>query len=94
MPTFMPQASREEMEASREQMLSMASGLDDVLNGERKARNLPRDVGFVLLVFPYGEHDGGQVNYVSNGADRTEIAILFKEIMARWAGQADVSGSA
>lgn len=40
----------------REAMNGIAHGIDDVLNGNAKGSD--RKVGFVLLVFPYGEHEG------------------------------------
>ena len=40
-------------------------------------------VGFVLLLFPYGNSDG-RCNYLSNGADRKDIVKLLREQAARF----------
>ena len=55
-------------QAYREQMNAVAQGLDDVFNGKAKGAN--RKVGFVLLVFPFGEAESSRCNFISNGADR------------------------
>ncbi len=73
-------------------MNSVAEGLDNVFNGE--ARGADREVGFVLLVFPFGDAEGGRVNYISNGADRKDVVALMKHQIARFEGQPDVSGTA
>jgi hypothetical protein len=52
-----------------------------------------RSVGFVLLVFPFGAHDG-RCNYISNGADRRDIVIMMKEQIRKFEGQPDVTGTA
>lgn len=77
--------------AYRQQMNDMASMLDEYFNGN--AHGDARKVGFVLLVFEYGEKDG-RCNFISNGADRKDIVTLFKEMIARFEGQADVRGNA
>lgn len=77
--------------AYRQQMNDMASMLDEYFNGN--AHGAARKVGFVLLVFEYGEKEG-RCNFISNGADRKDIVTLFKEMIARFEGQADVRGSA
>lgn len=61
-------------EEYRSQMITIAEVLDSVFNGDTR----PREVGFVLLVFPYGE-EKGRCNYISNGADRKDIIKLFRE---------------
>ena len=77
--------------AYREQMNAIASGLDEIFNPGKKGE--ARETGFVLLVFPYGEKEG-RCNYISNGADRRDIVVLFKEQIARFEGQAELSGKA
>ncbi len=72
-------------------MNSLARVLDDVLNGKAKGTN--RKVGFVLLVFPFGEQEG-RCNYISNGADRRDVVTLFKEQIKRFEGQPDMTGHA
>jgi hypothetical protein len=74
-----------------ETMNAIAAALDKMFNGE--ARGKDKEVGFVLLVFPYGEKEG-RCNFISNGADRKDIVTLFKEMIARFEGQPEVSGRA
>jgi hypothetical protein len=71
-------------------MNDVAKILDKVFNGEDGA---PREVGFVLLVFEYGEKEG-RCNFISNGADRRDIVTLFKEMIARFEGQPEMKGKA
>jgi hypothetical protein len=71
----------------REMMNQIARGLDEFFNGEAKGKD--RQVGFVLLVFPYEDHDG-RCNYISNGADRRDIVTLFKEQIKRFEGQPEL----
>ncbi len=60
----------------RAQMNAVAKVLDETFN--REAKGAARQVGFVLLVFPFGEQEG-RCNYISNGADRAEIVKLLRE---------------
>ena len=78
-------------DAYRAQMNAVAAGLDEFFNGDAKAPN--KTVGFVLLVFEYGEHEG-RCNFISNGADRKDIIVLFREMIARFEGQPEASGTA
>jgi hypothetical protein len=71
------------------QMQGVAEALDSVFNGNVKSPN--KKVGFVLLLFEYGTHDG-RANYISNGADRKDIVNLFKEMIARFEGQPEMTG--
>lgn len=86
-------------EAYREQMKAIATALDQTLNPETfqpRARGIDpakRKVGFVVLVFEYGEKEG-RCNYISNGADRKDIVTLFKEQIRRFEGSPDVTGKA
>lgn len=73
----------------RDRMQAMARTLDEYFNPDRSARK----VGFVVLLFEYGSHDG-RANYISNGASRRDIVTLFKEQIARFEGQPDVEGHA
>jgi len=75
----------------REQMNAIARGLDEVLNPGLKGG--AKKVGFVLLLFEYGSHEG-RANYISNGADRGDIVNLFKEQIKRFEGQPDLKGHA
>ena len=77
-----------------EQMNAVAHGLDKIFNGE--ARGKDRKTGFVLMVYPFND-DGrtdGRCNYISNGADRKDVVVLMKEMIARFEGQPDVRGTA
>lgn len=78
-------------DAYRLKMNAVAAGLDDIFNDEAKGDK--REVGFVLMVFPFGDHSG-RCNYISNGADRRDIVTLMKEMIAKFTGQPDVEGSA
>jgi hypothetical protein len=73
------------------QMEAVARGVDEIFNG--KAKGDDRKVGFVLMVFPLGDHMG-RCNYMSNGADRRDIVTLMKEMIARFEGQPEVTGRA
>ena len=73
------------------QMNALASMLDEYFNGDAKGD--ARTVGFVLLVFEYGEKEG-RCNFLSNGADRKDIVTLFKEMIARFEGQPEMKGRA
>ncbi len=70
----------------------IAEALDRVLNGE--AHGADRESGFVLLVFPFGNAEDGRCNFISNGADRKDIVVLLKEMIARFEGQPQTSGRA
>lgn len=77
-----------------EAMNVAAKTLDGFFNGQSKGVvTTPRKVGFVLLVFPYGETEG-RCNFISNGADRKDIVALFKEMIARFEGQPEMRGRA
>ena len=78
-------------DAYRQQMNAVAAALDEVFNGDARAPN--KKVGFVLLVFEYGSTDG-RANFISNGADRKDIVVLFKEMIARFEGQPEMKGTA
>lgn len=75
----------------RDQMVVVAGSLDEFFNGA--ARGADRRVGFVLLVFEYGETEG-RCNFISNGADRKDLVTLFKEMIARFEGQPEMRGTA
>ena len=73
----------------RDQMNRLAAALDEILNPGKKGKD--KKVGFVLLLFEYGSHEG-RANYISNGADRGDIVTLFKEQIKRFEGQPDMTG--
>jgi hypothetical protein len=74
-----------------ELMNDLAKALDISFNGDKRGKD--REVGFVLLCFNYGEKEG-RCNFISNGADRKDIVVLFKEMIKRFEGQPDVTGHA
>lgn len=71
-------------------MNTVAKALDNMFNEGKHGAD--RETGFVLLVFPFGDGHQDRCNYISNGADRKEIAILFREMAARFEGQAGIVG--
>lgn len=70
-------------DAYRQQMNAIAGALDGFLNDDAKGDD--RATGFVLMVFPFGDHSG-RCNYISNGADRRDVVTLMKEMIARFEG--------
>jgi hypothetical protein len=78
-------------EKYRKQMNDLARFLDQNFNGHAKGND--RKVGFVLLVFPFNDHEG-RANYISNGADRKDIVTLFREQIKRFEGQPEITGRA
>ena len=66
-------------------MKNLAGGINKILNGEAKAAD--RKNGFVLLTFPFNAPEGARTNYVSN-ANRDDIIVALKEIVARFEGRA------
>lgn len=75
----------------REKMIAIVRGIDEILNGQVGGPG--RKTGFVLLVFPFGDHEG-RCNYISNGADRRGIAIMLREQLARFEGMPSGEGRA
>jgi hypothetical protein len=78
-------------EEFHEKMVVLGQVLDETFNG--KLTGPDRKIGFVLMVFPFDAHNG-RCNYLSNGADRSDIIALMKEMIARFEGQAEVRGTA
>jgi hypothetical protein len=77
------------MKQTTDLLQGMAMALDETLNGDER----PGKNGFVLLVFPFGGPEGARTNYVSN-ANRKDIIVALKEIVARFEGQAEAKGKA
>lgn len=77
-------------EEYRALMNAVAQGLDQMFNGETKGPD--RKTGFVLMVYPFGDAGNGRCNYISNGADRRDVVILMKEMIARFEGQPEIAG--
>jgi hypothetical protein len=78
----------------RDTMNALAAGIDDILNGPRP-RTGPRvkRAAFVLLTAEFGKYEGGQVNYISNGA-RDDMVAMLKELLARFEGRHQEGGRA
>lgn len=76
----------------RRSMNAIAHALDEMFNGDKKGADRP--TGFVLLVFPFGDVNRPRCNFISNGADRKMVVTLMKEMIARFEGQPEISGSA
>ena len=71
-----------------QQMNVLARFLDEQFNGEAKRGD--RTVGFVLMVFPFGDRPG-RTNYVSN-AEREDVIVLLKEQLAYFEGMPETKG--
>lgn len=73
-----------------EKMNQLARLVDKYFNGDTKGVN--RETGFVLLVYKYGvPKEGDCCNFISNGADRKDLIVLFKEMIARFEGQPEIN---
>lgn len=72
-------------------MNALARFMDEYLNGPDTGKD--RKNGFVILVFPFGNNDG-RCNFISNGADRQDVVVLMKEMIARFEGQPEMTGNA
>jgi len=81
----------ERQHPEQRQMEAVARAVDEFFNGDAKGD--ARKVGFVLMVFPFGDTTG-RCNYMSNGADRKDIVTLMREMIARFEGQPEVQGQA
>lgn len=74
-----------------DKMTAIVRALDETFNGDKRGPD--RNTGFVLMVFPFGDHSG-RCNYMSNGADRRDVVTLMKEMIARFEGQPEQTGRA
>ncbi len=73
-------------------MNALARFMDEYLNGEAAGKvDGSRKNGFVLMIFPFDNMEG-RCNYISNGADRRDIVVLMKEMIARFEGQPEIVG--
>lgn len=77
--------------AFRGNMNAIAAVIDEVFNGENPGED--RKVGFILMTFPY-DAPAGRCNYISNGADRKDVAAFLREQVAYFESQAQPGGSA
>lgn len=73
----------------QEKMEAVARAVDGFFNGEAKGAD--RKIGFVLMVFPFGDTTG-RCNYMSNGADRNDVVTLMREMIAKFTGQPEITG--
>jgi hypothetical protein len=66
----------------RGQMKKLAKFLDVAFNGEGDG---PRQVGFALLIYKFGDDlkGTGRVNYIGNGR-RDDVLVALKELLASW----------
>ena len=78
-------------EEYRAEMNALVRRIDEIFNGDLKGND--RHTGFVLLVFPFGEAEG-RCNFISNGANREDVACMFREMIARFQGQPEARGTA
>ena len=76
----------------KDKMIAIMETLDEFMNGQVGGPD--REVGIIVLIFPYGDKDGSRLNYISNGADRSDITTMFKEMIARFEGQPETHGTA
>lgn len=76
----------------RSMMTAAMAAVDGAFNPQAKAGGA-RTVGVIMLVFRYGE-DAGRCNYISNGANRRDVAIMLREQAKRFEGQPDIEGHA
>lgn len=84
-------------EKYKRKMQALAGAIDALFNGDTAAPRSEnkidkREVGFVLLVFPFGDEPASRCNFISNGADRRDVVNLFKEMIARFEGQPEIEG--
>lgn len=73
-------------------MTAVMQTVDEFFNGDAKGED--RKTGVVLLVFPFGDEGKGRCNFMSNGADRKDLVVLFREMIARFEGQPEMKGRA
>jgi hypothetical protein len=76
-------------EEFRQLMVNIMRTLDHAFNGDLKAPN--KKVGIVLLTFDYGDMESGRFNYISNGADRRDMAKLFREQAAKFDANPEIN---
>lgn len=74
-----------------EAMNDIAKSLDSIFNGEAKGK--AKKNAFVLLLMPFDGPPGQRVNYIAN-ADRKDVVVMLKEVIARFEGQPEIKGHA
>ncbi len=74
-------------------IVAATEAIDALLNG--KDNSVPKKAGIVMMIFPYGDNSkGGKVIFTSNGASHNDLVVLMKEMIARFEGQPEVTGTA
>jgi len=68
-----------------EKMRTLARGIDHHFNGTLLPGGTKK-VGFILMVFPFGDADEGRCNYMSN-AERSDVVRMLKEQIKRFETQ-------
>jgi hypothetical protein len=71
-------------------MVAAEAALDEMFNDQIGGPG--RKYALVLLVTEFLAE--GRCRYISNGPDREDIVVLFKEMIARFQGQPEMSGRA
>lgn len=80
----------------RQTMNDLAHVLDEMFNGEPPPppEVWARQTGFFLAVFDFNSNgEEGRFNYISN-ADRLDVKVLLREMLARFEGQPEIRGQA
>lgn len=65
----------------------MMNSLVKMLDGTFNIPGQPKEVGFALLIFKFGEIDRARMNYISN-AQREDMLCALKEMVAKMEGRA------
>ena len=69
-------------------MGTLAHAIDKLLN----EADQPKQNGFILMVFPFGEvGDQGRANYISN-ARREDVAVMLRSQLRRFEGMPSGEG--
>jgi hypothetical protein len=80
----------------RQRMNDLAAFLDEYFNGPPPPVPMVRErtTGFFLAVFDFNTNgEQGRFNYISN-SDRLNVAVLLREMTARFEGQPELGGTA
>lgn len=71
-------------------MQQLAQAIDTAINGYGPNR----EVGFILLAFPFNAGQGARCNFVSNGALREDAIALMREVADRLESKLHPAGHA
>jgi len=75
----MPHTHGPIIEEQRKRMNDLARFLDEIFNGKGE----PKKIGFALLVYEFGDHEDGRINYIGNG-QRSDVRTALEELLGRW----------